>query len=195
MKFKTLFSCLNPFVGWLFIAIFILTSASAAAEDSEVLLYAPPEGFQLKYQDTMDNYRLQEWVPEAESVDDWSQMFTLTDSNQLKNMEPRAFFHQIGNKWNEACPEFGGRMIYEGSENGYSIAVWYLYCPNNPMTGKPEFTYFKGFSGTQGFYTAQFAFAVKSHEMKQEFADQAMNQFYEVRLCDEALPDLHPCEQ
>ena len=86
MKFKTLFSCLNPFVGWLFIAIFILTSASAAAEDSEVLLYAPPEGFQLKYQDTMDNYRLQEWVPEAESVDDWSQMFTL---NKPQNRRPR----------------------------------------------------------------------------------------------------------
>ncbi len=39
-------------------------------------------------------------------------------------------------------------------ENGYPVAVWYLYCPLNKMTGKPEFTYFKGMSGAQGFYSA-----------------------------------------
>lgn len=143
----------------------------------------------------MDNYRLAEWVLEDESVDDWSQMFTLTDSSRLKDLSPLTLFHHIASTWEKACPDFGGKVIYEGEENGYPTAVWYLYCPNNSMTGKPEFTYFKGISGSQGFYTAQFAFAVKSHEMKQKFADQAMNQFYQVRLCDESLPNLHPCEQ
>lgn len=174
--------------------IFFNFGYAVLADDTEVIQYSAPVNLELKFQETRGDYRIQEWIPPGESLDNWSKMFTLTDSAGLSYLDPLIFFEEIAKQWESACPAFGGRVLYSGTENGYATAVWYLYCPDNPMTGKPEFTYFKGVSGAHGFYTAQFAFAVFSHQMEQPLADEATDQLKQVMLCDETRPDAHPCQ-
>lgn len=178
---------------WVGVLMFLCVF-EVSANKTEFVQYSAPINLELKYQETQGDYRIQEWIPPGESLEDWSKMFTLTDAAALTNLDPLVFFEEIGKQWESACPDFGGRVLYSGMENGYPVAVWYLYCPLNKMTGKPEFTYFKGMSGAQGFYTAQFAFAVYSSQMEQPLADEAIDQLKNVSLCDEALPEIHPCQ-
>lgn len=178
---------------WVGVLMFLCVF-EVSANKTEFVEYSAPINLELKYQETQGDYRIQEWIPPGESLEDWSKMFTLTDAAALTNLDPLVFFEEIGKQWESACPDFSGRVLYSGIENGYPVAVWYLYCPLNNMTGKPEFTYFKGISGAHGFYTAQFAFAVYSSQMEQPLADEAIDQLKNVSLCDEALPEIHPCQ-
>jgi hypothetical protein len=178
---------------WVGVLMFLCVF-EVSANKTEFVQYSAPINLELKYQETQGDYRIQEWIPPGESLEDWSKMFTLTDAAALHNLDPLVFFEEIGKQWESTCPNFGGRVLYSGMENGYPVAVWYLYCPLNNMTGKPEFTYFKGISGAHGFYTAQFAFAVYSSQMEQPLADEAIDQLKNVSLCDEALPEIHPCQ-
>jgi len=54
-----------------------VVAAAQSLIDAENLLFAPPKDFKIGYQSNHDNRMMTEWVPTAETVQDWTQMLTV----------------------------------------------------------------------------------------------------------------------
>ncbi len=171
---------------------FLLASATHAQDNSEDIYFDLPHGFEEGFEDGDESFFIQEWVPRGETVDDWSQMLTLTVQN-LPNLDPVEFFNHMADGWEESCPEYGGMLLHEGLENNYPVAVWFLKCPSNPMTNKPEFAYVKGISGNDNFYTVQLAYALHSDELNESIINRSMAFLKQTVVCDGSRPQVHAC--
>ena len=169
--------------------LFCVADAQSTSED---IYFDLPPGFEEGFEDDDESFFIQEWVPTGETVNDWSQMLTLTVQD-MPNLDPVEFFNHMADGWGEACPEYGAMLLHEGLENNYPVAVWFLKCPNNPMTSKPEFTYVKGVSGNENFYTVQLAYALRSDEIDESTVNQSMTFLKQVTVCDNSRPQAHAC--
>ena len=169
--------------------LFCVADAQSTSED---IYFDLPPGFEEGFEDDDESFFIQEWVPTGETVNDWSQMLTLTVQD-MPNLDPVEFFNHMADGWEEACPEYGAMLLHEGLENNYPVAVWFLKCPNNPMTSKPEFTYVKGVSGNENFYTVQLAYALRSDEIDESTVNQSMTFLKQVTVCDNSRPQAHAC--
>ena len=119
-------------------------------------------------------------------------MLTLTVQN-LSNLDPVEFFNQMADGWADSCPEYGAMLLHEGLENNYPVAVWFLKCPNSPMTNKPEFAYVKGISGNDNFYTVQLAYALRSDELDESIINRSMAFLKQTVVCDDSRRQAHAC--
>ena len=169
--------------------LFCVADAQSTSED---IYFDLPPGFEEGFEDDDESFFIQEWVPTGETVNDWSQMLTLTVQD-IPNLDPVEFFNHMADGWEEACPEYGAMLLHEGLENNYPVAVWFLKCPNNPMTSKPEFTYIKGISGNDNFYTVQLAYALQADEIDDSTVNQSMAFLKQVTVCDDSRPQAHAC--
>lgn len=159
---------------------------------SEDISFDLPSGFAKAFEDGDSSFFIQEWVPTGESVDNWSQMLTLTVLEKA-NVDPIKFFDLMADEWGESCPDYGAMLLHHGQENNYPIAVWLLTCPENYMTGKPEVTYVKGISGNENFYTVQIAHAVRVDEVDDSTVNVSMGFLKQVAVCDNGRSEAHPC--
>ena len=177
--------------------IFLITASllfcsAHAQSDSEEIYFDLPPGFEKGFEDGDESFFIQEWIPRGEAVSDWSEMLTLTVQN-LSNLDPVEFFNQMADGWEDSCPEYGAMLLHEGLENNYPVAVWFLKCPYNPMTSKPEFTYVKGISGNDRFYTVQLAYALRSDELDESIINRSMAFLKQTVVCDDSRRQAHAC--
>lgn len=182
----------KPGWGLTLLVTLLLTCVVHAQDNSENIYFDLPPDFEEGFEDGDESFFIQEWVPKGETVNDWSQMLTLTVQD-VANLNPVEFFNHMADGWEEACPEYGGMLLHEGRENNYPVAVWFLRCPNNPMTNKPEFTYVKGISGNESFYTVQLAYALQADEVDDSIVNQSMVFLKQVTVCDDSRPQTHAC--
>ena len=175
------------------LASLFLVGTANSEDETEVIYLEIPSGFEKGFEDGDGSFSIQEWVPSGETVNDWGRMITLTVAT-LPNLDPVEYFDHMADGWKESCPEFGGMLLHEGSENNYPVAIWFLKCPDNPITNKPEFTYIKGISGNDAFYTVQLAFALGSDDIDDAIVTQSMEHLRGVFVCDGRKPEAHPCE-
>ncbi len=173
-------------------ACFLLALCTTAGGSEQLTLEVPTE-FDKKFEESTAVSEIHEWVPKGETVQDWTQMITLTVAYDLINFDPLKFFDEIARNWEEDCPDYAGMLLHEGLENNYPVAVWFLRCPKNPMTGRPEFTYFKGISGKDGFYTVQKAYAAHYKEIDEREINISMKFLKQARLCHTLDLADHPC--
>ena len=171
---------------------FLVCIAQGQNKIENVYLELPP-GFEEGFKDGDESFFIQEWVPKGETVNDWSEMLTLTIQD-TPNVDPVEFFNRMADGWEESCPEYGGMLLHEGLENNYPVAVWFLKCPTNPMTNKPEFTYVKGIAGNEHFYTVQLAYALRSEEITDSTMNYSMGFLKRVTVCDDSRPQAHACD-
>ena len=101
---------------------------------------------------------IEEYVPKGQSVQDWTEMLTVQDMPGSAHVAPRTFLDVMAQGWMGACPDGSVTLLREAVENGYPVAVMQMTCPNNPGTGKPEYTWMKGIQGGQRFHLVQKAF-------------------------------------
>ena len=181
-----------PILGLVLFLTFLLVCVAHAQDNSEDIYFDLPPGFEEGFEDGDQSFFIREWVPKGATVNDWSQMLTLTVQD-VPNLDPVEFFNHMADGWKEDCPEYGGMLLHEGLENNYSVAVWFLKCPTNPMTGKPEFTYVKAISGNENFYTVQLAYALRSDEIDESTMNQSMAYLKQVTVCDDSRPQAHAC--
>ena len=179
----------------LFILFTIFFSAGIAYSENEFegIYLDIPSDFEKGFEEKRESFSIEEWIPSGESVSNWTRMITLTIQT-LPNLDPLEFFNHMADGWAKSCPEYGGMLLHEGSENNYPIAIWFLKCPENPNTGKPEFTYVKGISGNDYFYTVQLAFANRTDEINDDIVKQSMNYLRDVGVCDGRRLAVHPCD-
>jgi hypothetical protein len=168
------------------LAFGLLVAPAAAEFVNENLLMTAPSGYHVDFQDKDKNSQIAEWVPEGETVDDWTEMITvLTFFNAAAR--PEIYMHNIERYWRENCPGAEeAHQIASVVENGYASLVFLLNCPRNPKTGKLEMTWFKAIRGNDSLYVVQKAF--KFAPAKEQIG-RWMGFLRAVRVCDSRLPE------
>jgi len=165
-------------------------AAFAQSSGSEQLLRPQAPGYVKAFENTeADGARLWEYVPTGENVQQWTEMLTVTASRPGVHATPREFLGFIERGWKGACPDGVSSWIREGQENGYPFALLMLTCPNNPASGKPEYTWFKGMQGADHFYVVQKAYRFAPEP---EQVVPWVQYLSKVQLCDEQ-GSAHPC--
>ncbi len=156
-------------------------SAQPSVQD-ENLLFAPPRSFKVGYQSSRDNLSMTEFVPQNESVEDWSEMLTVQVFRHAA-VEAPTFLQGLGSRYMKDCPGTvveKGRM-FTGTSNGYVVAMLVLRCPNNPSTDKPETTIFRIIKGNDALYSVQHAWRLVPSDEQMAAAMKAMGN---VIVCD-----------
>jgi hypothetical protein len=154
----------------------------------ENLLFAPPKNFKIGHHDERIG-SLTEFVPDGQTVEDWTEMVTVQIFHDLK-VDPAPFLQTIGKGFAKGCPGFNSpKGIVTGQENGYVVSMLVVRCPNNPSTGKPETTLFRVIRGKDALYSVQHAW--RSVASDRDLGD-AVLALRKVILCDTRDPS-HPC--
>lgn len=170
--------------------ILCLDAASADAQlVNENLLVTFPKGFRVGFAQKTDKWQITEYVPQAETVDNWTEMVTVQVFYRAPQLTTEVFEQTITQRWRNACPGAKSSHLKDGSENGYAFSFFLLTCDNNPKTNKPEITWLKTIRGTDSFYVVQKAY--KSVPSKDQVADTS-RYLASVRVCD-ARGKEHPC--
>lgn len=153
---------------------------------NENLLAGAPPGYKVGFRDKKNDQLITEWVPENETVKNWTEMLTVQVFYNLKE-PPDRFMGDVERRWRAACPGAGmAEPVAKGAENGYPALVWILDCPRNPLTGQPEITWFKAVQGNDSFYLVQKAF--KSTPSKAQ-VERWIGYLKSVTVCDSRLAD------
>jgi hypothetical protein len=174
------------------LVLFAMTAgacAAMAALRNENLLTPLPDGFKVGFHDANERQSIVEYVPQAETVDDWSRLVTVQIFYGTKDADPDAFAGNLGKKWMSACVGGGARKVTAGAENGYPFSLWMYDCALNPQTHKPETMWLKAMSGADSLYSVQYA---ARRALSKELIGQAMDYLKRVSLCDARRAD-RPC--
>lgn len=166
--------------------IALLASGLCLAQPrDEVLVMKLPPGYTLDYQTRQGNMALSEWVPQGESVNNWSEMVTLMHFNGLKDVPPERFQAVLGKPWLEGCRGSQLSPVTQGREFGYPFSIWVQSCPSSPLTGKLEKTWFKAIQGNVHAYVIQKSFKFEPSEQQ---VAQWLAFFRTVVVCDSQTP-------
>jgi hypothetical protein len=155
---------------------------------AEHLLVSPPKDFKIGSQSNRDNRLMSEWVPAAETVEDWTQMLTVQIYGSA-TVDAATFLQGVGKRYMDACPGTTADGIYTGQVNGYVVSMLLLKCPKNPRTGKPETTAFRVIKGKDALYSVQRAWRAVPSDQD---VDDVMHDLAKVTVCDTRAPE-HPC--
>jgi hypothetical protein len=156
--------------------------------DAENLLFSPPKDFKVGFQSNRDNRLMTEWVPAAETVEDWTRMLTV-QIYRGATAEAATFLQGVGKRYMDACPGTTAKGIYTGQINGYVVSMLLLKCPKNPATGKPETTAFRVIKGKDALYSVQRAWRANPSDQE---VDEVMHDLAKVTVCDTRGSE-HPC--
>ena len=164
------------------------TVAGAEALQAENLLFSPPAEFKVGYHSEQGQQTLTEFVPQAQTVEDWTEMVTVQIYHGM-SVSSGGFLQNVGSRYVAACPGTTSKGIMTGKTNGYAVSMLVLSCPNNPGTGKPETTAFRVIKGSDAVYSVQHAWrsAVSDIDMAKFMRDLGT-----ATVCDARSGD-HPC--
>src|SRR5271170_5898128 len=70
--------------------------------DAENLLFSPPQNFKVGFQSSHDTTLMTEFVPAAETVEDWTQMLTV-QIYRGATVDAATFLQAVGKRYNDAC--------------------------------------------------------------------------------------------
>lgn len=172
------------------VCLTLLLVAPAAAElVNENLLVVVPDGYKIDFREKGAAMLVNEMVPLAENVHDWTEMVTVQIYFGLTDVTPGRMQSDIEKRWFDACANAQTHPVASAVENGYPVAVWQLSCPLNSTTGKPEMTWFKAIQGNDSFYVVQKAFKFSP---SQDQVDVWLRYLKRVSVCDSRLAD-RPC--
>ncbi len=166
----------------------VANGVQAGALEDENLLQGLPDGFTVGHSTQRAGLTMVEYVPAAESVENWSQMVT----TQIFHGNPKSlpdFFGTLQQSWSGACEGAVVTPIRDGEENGYAFALWMFSCPFNAATGKPEMTWMKGIRGNDALYVVQWAFRTEPSE---DDVRRSIGYLRGVMVCDTRI-ERSPC--
>jgi hypothetical protein len=155
----------------------------------ENLLIGIPQGFESGYNAARGQIETHEFVRTGETEEDWSEMVTVQIFHGAGAYWGDDFALNLADGWAGACPGGSDRKLTEGVVNGFPFVLWVYLCPLNPQTGKPENMYFKGISGSDAFYSVQYAF--RSNPTA-DGETAALAYLIDASACDTRRPD-RPC--
>ena len=163
-----------------------LEQPTRSGPEYENLLVEVPPGFKIDYQATQNNMIIHEYVPQTETVENWTTLVTVQIFLGLINTTPEQYQETLTQSWIDACADSESYPVANGDENGYNFVLWQLYCPLNPVTQKVEYAYLKAIQGNDSFYLVQVAFRFEPTEAD---VTQWMQYLKTVEVCDSRIPE------
>lgn len=174
---------------FLTLALLITNVPAYAQLKDENLLISPPPGFKVGFESDKNKVIMQEWVPQGQTVDEWTDMVTVQIFLGGKDLDDKQFADFMTKQWSSACQGGTGTPAASSLDNGYASSSFTLSCPLNTATGKPEYTLVKAIKGTDSFYAVQKAFRFTPSQEQIAQWSQYLNN---VHVCD-TRGDTHPC--
>lgn len=174
---------------------FVLSGSLAGAQGErtgENLLAAIPEGYELAYTQKADQGEIHEFIPEGETVEEWSEMITV---QLFSAQNDNATFHAtIASLVKKACRAGATHEVAAAKENGYPVHVFQLLCPTNLQNGMGEVTFIKTIEGNDKFYIVQKAWRTEKYELEQlpisaEDIVKWTEYLRSVSVCDSRIAD------
>lgn len=143
------------------ISLFMTGSVQAERKlRGENLLVGLPSGYEVAHHQKTAAGEISEFVPEGETVENWSEMLTI----QLlpPGNEVEGFYERFDSMVKQVC---GGstRVVATEEENGYTVKFFHMYCPSNPQTDTGETTFIKAIEGKDKFYAVQKAWRTEEY--------------------------------
>lgn len=157
---------------------------------NENLLVGMPQGFKVGFEDSRRGMTMQEWVPEGETVQNWTEMVTVQVFFNRPDLDPAQFLATMEKQWAAACKGSTAKPVASGPVNGYASTTVLLRCPLLASSGMPETTMVKAIKGNDSFYVVQRAARAASDEAR---LAQIRQYLEAVTVCDSRLP-AHPCK-
>jgi len=165
--------------------------ASQAIFHDENIVVPLPAGFRPGFRSSHDGMNMTEFVPAAETVDNWSRMITEQSFYRLARTGPDALPRGMARRWSSDCPGGSASRVRNTQENGYPVSIWMFLCPSNPATGEPENMWMKVIAASDSLYSVQYAYRTA---VSKEMATSAMKYLHSVVVCDTRQP-AHPCPE
>lgn len=170
---------------------------------SQLLAMSLPAGFVTADEHTTGPSYLREAVPRGETVDDWSQMITVTGAQGMArnpDVTPIGIAADLGGGFRRACPtSFSGVGVESAKVDGNDAFVAFLGCGEaGQHDGKPysESAIVLVIKGQQDYYTIQWAVRGPASAEPLAFDRagwlQRLNQLVPVVLCQEAAGEKEP---
>ncbi|HGY5557919.1 MAG TPA: hypothetical protein ACN46T_02815 [Prochlorococcus sp.] len=129
---------------------------------SQVIEFSYPRGFKSAHEhESRDNY-IHEWIPEGETLSDWSRMITLTGIRGLSsdpNMTPEQLLSQIASGFKRACPStFAAKILSRMPISGHNALSAVVGCGSvNSGPARSEIAILIAIQGSSDYYTIQLA--------------------------------------
>ena len=154
--------------------------------ENENLLQAIPPDYKIGHQSKRGNMLMTEFVPNGESVNNWTEMLTTQVFIGLTRPTPNEFRQVMQKSWVSFCKDANFADVAAGTENGYVFEVWIQDCPKSVQTGKLERVWFKAIKGNDSFYLIQKAFRFQPEPDQVVRWTQYLRS---IQVCDTRLPD------
>jgi len=129
----------------------------------QLLKMSYPRGFVPVFVKTQAGFYIQESVPTGESINDWTQMITVTGRKDLASkpdVTPKVVLNAMAGGFKHACPSsYAVVLLSETKLNGFDAAVAVVSCGVSPTTaGKmSESALIAVVKGQTDVYTVQWA--------------------------------------
>lgn len=163
----------------------LVAAAPALALDNENVLLKLPKGYKVGFSNKTDKEKITEMVPEAQSVENWTEMVKVQTLYDTRDVTPLQYRARIEKLWTESCPGAVFTKVKDGTENLYPMTAWTQSCPLNKTTGKPEFIWIKGVQGRESFHFVQKAFKFEPSPKQIKAVTALLD---DARVCDTRVP-------
>lgn len=136
---------------------------------SQTVSFTLPSGFVTKFENASQKsgHYVREAVLRGETVDDWTQMITVTGERGIADVAgstPKTFAETIAGDFQKACPDsFAAAPIGKSTTSGYDSYAAVLSCGTSPTTNgaTSESAVILVVAGKRDFYTLQWAVRTK----------------------------------
>ena len=175
-----------------------LASGVAAADSNtpvfgQIVAFTLPGGFVAGFESTAATNYIQEFVPHGESVEQWSQMITLTgakDQARDPASAPMQFAGKIAQQYSKACPKtFSSQVVGTLQISGHDAVVALLGCGSvRSVTPRSEVAMVVAIKGKSDMYTIQWAERSAPMEQAPPLDNvkwgSRFQQLNRIRICD-----------
>jgi len=179
-----------------FLIILSTTGTAFALTQGENFLVTQIKGFKQGFIDKKNGMLMVEYVPQGETVQNWTEMHTVQIIYGIK-IPTDQFLARIGQGFKKGCDEVEAKYPTKGLVNGYQSEQIFFSCTKEKQTGKGSLTLFRVIQGNDSFYVIQRAWRgapFKSDQMpiSNDKFKSWMAYMESVSVCD-TRGKLHPC--
>ena len=185
------------------LAILLLINACTSSqpidvESTEQLLATPPADWALVYQLNNISSRLSDFVPQGESISDWTTKLSFESFSDLADIDPIQAMTSEVEQDKKRCVLVQHFNLYAGLENGYPSSVRLFMCGENKHTGLGEVKMIKIIQGNDYLYAITIvrrtaSFKPNEPDVSDEEIAQWSTYFRGISLCDNAYEE-HSCQ-
>jgi len=133
------------------------TSATSGAkmDSGEFLLVVIPDNWKEDFRDQSKKSLITEYVPQSQTVQDWTSMITVQIFYNARSSNPIEFLDNVSSRSQKVCKDFSVVESHSEIQNGYPISTSLQACGTYTKTGQGEVTMYKVVQGNDSLYVVQ----------------------------------------